>query len=91
MPTSDKLARQLLWHGVRKGKIIRANSKPVTKQDIAGLKAYLKWTGAAMDWEDFKRAATGRSGKVSDDVLIAHYNQQGQSTIPRQSSDPDTL
>jgi hypothetical protein len=22
----------------------------ITKQDIAGMKAYLEWTGAALDW-----------------------------------------
>ena len=117
-PTDGKTTRQTLWHGSRKSKIIAANSKPVSKQevrtawnfvfagrktvkpeppakptnqvpDIAGMKAYLEWTGSAIDWEAFKRSETGRKGKVSDSVLIAHYRQQGQPDD--ESPDADTL
>ena len=117
-PTGDKTARQLHWHGVRKGKIITANARPVSNQeirtawnfvfagrravkpeppaeptnqvpDIAGMKAYLEWTGGAIDWEAFKRAETGRKGKVSDDVLIAFY--RGWDKSAQDDFDPDTL
>jgi hypothetical protein len=53
--------------------------------------SYLETTGAAMEWEDFKNEVTGRSGKASDDVLIAHCSRHGQSARPRQSSAPDAL
>lgn len=57
--------------------------------DLAGMKAYLEETGAGADWEAFKRAVTGRRGKVSDNDLTAFYRGRGNPV--HYESDPDTL
>lgn len=121
-PTGQKTVREH-WYGVRQGDVIRANSHPVSRQDVRkawervfklpsvpnvkpalkparvpakkhhtmrnidSMKSYLEWTGAAMDFETFKRIETGRKGKVSDTDYLKFLNGQNSEPEP----DRDTL
>lgn len=60
--------------------------KIFTMPDIEGMKAYLEWTGSAIDWEVFKRHETGRKGKVSDADLKLFYRQRCQPERKRRDA-----
>ena len=58
-----------------------------SKPSIAGLKAYLEWTGAAEDWPTFKRQSSGKA--VSDSDFLDSLNPP--NSTPKTADDGSTL
>lgn len=60
------------------------------KRELRELKAYVDFDGEG-GWEDFKRWATGRKCKVTDNDLMKFYNDQTGAKPPRSKRHPPII